>query len=462
MIAIILENNEEYVSPVFAIRNTGNSSEVLAFNRERTHIARIKMWYPSRKVFIVQWEGFDCKRGAWEGYEWVINNKDLWKSLRFGRQANIENFPDFKNYTQTITLPEWFEIKDDADIQSLMWASMGFHDSILTKIDTSGDQTQIEFDTTWGCIITVKFQGVLKSELVDNIGIIYDSVIKKTDDGFIWQVTCFESGEVGGVVDFLPVQGEPCIVCNKIEWGIKIGKSGYCSQTKQYTGLYDFYCDLKSVNENVFMKDDKLILNHKDDTLVIEWSGDCYRTYLNGKRERMKWEEQDVFEYASDFLTQLNPEDIDEEVLADVTSVKKLYIWHYLKYAALFSVLWSALGLLLVFLANMNWVLWAVLFLALSLYILFLTLWSSVKAKIKRYIITPTKIYYFCASQSNQVLNFSEIKHIRLHHSFIKKGVGTITIKQKGVVTFGYGLIAVNEAEKVYNIISQSLHKVES
>ena len=41
MIAIILENNEEYVSPVFAIRQAGWQSEVLAFNKERSHLRRI-------------------------------------------------------------------------------------------------------------------------------------------------------------------------------------------------------------------------------------------------------------------------------------------------------------------------------------------------------------------------------------------------------------------------------------
>ena len=65
MIAIILENNEEYASPVFAIRQAGWQTEVLAFNKERSHLRRIKMWHPRRQVFIVDWEKFDCKKFAW-------------------------------------------------------------------------------------------------------------------------------------------------------------------------------------------------------------------------------------------------------------------------------------------------------------------------------------------------------------------------------------------------------------
>ena len=75
MIAIISENSAEYFSPVFAIRQAGWQSEVLALDRERTHIRRIKMWYPRRQVFIVDWEEFDCKKSAWEGYDRVLQDK---------------------------------------------------------------------------------------------------------------------------------------------------------------------------------------------------------------------------------------------------------------------------------------------------------------------------------------------------------------------------------------------------
>lgn len=89
MIAIILENNEEYVSPVFAIRQAGWRSEVLAFNKERTHLRRIKIWRPRRQVFIVDWEKFACKKFAREGYDWVLQDKKLWKAVCFGKKAAL-------------------------------------------------------------------------------------------------------------------------------------------------------------------------------------------------------------------------------------------------------------------------------------------------------------------------------------------------------------------------------------
>lgn len=458
MIAIILENNEEYVSPVFAIRQAGWQSEVLAFNRERSHLRRIKIWHPRRQVFIVDWEEFGCKKFAWEGYDWVLQNKELWKTVRFGKKASIEDFPQFKEYSKEMVLPEWFEVKGERDIQSLMNVSMSFHDSIPIRIETDEKNIEIEFDTTWDCIITVKFEVVRASELVDRIGIIYDSALQKTDGGYVWKVTCFDPGEAGGIVGFLPVSGEPYIECDRIEWSIKIGKSKYCTQIKKNDSLYDFYLDLKSVSENVFLKEDKLILHHKNDTLIIEEGSKGYITTLDGRKERGQWEEQDIFEYAREFLTQVNPEDIKEEVLADVVPVKPLYILHYLKYAFLFAVAWAFVGVLILFLTNFQkgGVPVAVLFFSLCLVTIIFPLCSLINGKGIRYIITPTTIYYFNGSVSNLSLNISQIKDIKLYRSLIKRGIGTIKIKQKGGITFGYGLIAVNDAEKVYNLIKQN------
>ena len=457
MIAIIVENEEEYVSPVFAIRQAGWQSEVVAFNKENTQIGRIKMWVPRRKVFIVDWEKFGCKKFAWEGYDWVLEEKDLWKALRFQKKANIEDFPQFKAYSKKIILPEWFEIKDERDIQSLMNVSAGFHDSILTEIAENENDTQIEFDTNWGCIITVKFEDVRASGLIDRIGMIYDSVLEKTDGGYSWKVTCFDSGNVGGGIDFLPVSEEPYIDCDKIEWKIKISKSENCAVSKEDDLLSDLYLDLKSVSENVFLKDGKLTLHHKKDTLVIEESPKGTSVFLNGKKKRGKWEEQDIFEYAFDFLTQVAPEDITEEVLADVVSVKALYVWHSLKFALLFAVLWSAVGLLLLFFANVHCLLCTVLFFAVSLSVLIGSLFAAVRNREKRYVVTSTKIYYFDGNRLNKSLNIDDIKGIKLYRSLIKKKIGTIKIKQNGGITFGYGLIAVNEAEKVYHLIRQKI-----
>ena len=293
MKAIIYENGTKYASPVLAIKKAGWRTEVLVFNQERTRIRRVKMWKPERRVFIVDSGDFDCKVRGWEGCADVLEDDALQKAVRFGKTADIENFPQFKKYAEEITLAEWFEIEDERDIRSLMDVALGFHDSIPMRITAENADTEIEFDTTWNCTITLKFERVTASEFIDRIGIIYDSTLEKTADGFIWKVDCFDPGRVGGTVDLLPCSKEPYIVCGGIKWSIEPGKNTNSAKIKTYDDLYDFYCDLKTVSKNVFIEGDKLIARHKNDTLAIEKRPNGYITYLNGKREKGLWEDGD-------------------------------------------------------------------------------------------------------------------------------------------------------------------------
>lgn len=461
MLAIIIEDNTKYVTPIFAIKQIGWGSEVLAFNKEHTHLKRIKMWHSFRKVFIVKWEQFNYKKSSWEGYDWVLQDKKLWKALRFGKEANIEDFPQFKDYSKEIILPDWFEINDELDIQSLMNVSMSFHDSILIGIDRSENDIEIEFDTSWGCILKVKFKGIHSSKLIESIGMIYDSTIEKSEKGYIWEITCFDPGEVGGIIKNLPILEYPYIECDKIEWNIKIGKSEYFTEFKKYNSFYDFYLDLKNVSKDVFFKDDKLILHHKKDILTIEEDFDGYIVYLNGIKEHGKFEEQDIYEYAVEFLTQVNVEDIKEEILVDVVSSKPFYVLHYIKYALIFAISFFIIGLFTLFASNfkIGGIFLAILFFIISAIIILFSLWSLIKNEGKRYIVTSTTIYYFTNNISNQSLNISQIKDIKLCRSFLKKKIGTIKIKQKNCIGFGYGLIAINDAEEIYNIIEGIIKK---
>lgn len=104
MTAIIYDINTQstYVSPIFAIRT--NHSEVIALTPDRSGVKRIKMWNP-RCVYIVEHGEFDCTDGKWRGYDWVIGNENLRKSLKYGRTASIEDFPEFKKMTKKSFFP---------------------------------------------------------------------------------------------------------------------------------------------------------------------------------------------------------------------------------------------------------------------------------------------------------------------------------------------------------------------
>ena len=115
----IIKNKDgsTYVSPIFALKYAGWKSEVIVFDETFEKIKKIKMWHSGfggihRIVFVLE-NDFDTSGGDFAGYDWVINDKALFKALRSKKGVNIGYFPLFKNYCKEIQLPEFFEIKDD-------------------------------------------------------------------------------------------------------------------------------------------------------------------------------------------------------------------------------------------------------------------------------------------------------------------------------------------------------------
>ena len=92
----------------------------------------------------------------------------------------------------------------------------------MKRLEQDGEDIEIEFETSWQCNITVKFQGVKDSVFIDRVGIIYDSVLEKTVDGFLWKIRVCDAGGIGGIVAFESLPSDPYIVCKSIKWKIAI------------------------------------------------------------------------------------------------------------------------------------------------------------------------------------------------------------------------------------------------
>ena len=219
------KSGRTYVSPIFALKYVGWKSEAVAFDETFSKIIRIKLHDTGfggigRTVFVIE-NDFDTSKGDWAGFDWVINDKALFKALRSKRGAAVESFPLFKNYCKEIHLPERFEIKDDKDIASLEGVSFGFHDSLILEQAENENGIVVRFDTTWGCYITVTFEGVTEADFKEKVGQILDSEIKKTDDGFSFTVLDGFAGWIDGC-DYDSEMGEPYIKCKKIFWQIEI------------------------------------------------------------------------------------------------------------------------------------------------------------------------------------------------------------------------------------------------
>ena len=223
----IIKNKDgsTYVSPIFALKYTGWKSEAIVFDETFEKIKKIKMWNSGfsgihRIVFVLE-NDFDTSGGDFAGYDWVINDKALFKALRSKKGANIEDFPLFKEYCKDICVPDLFEIKDEKDIAALEDISFGFHDSLIHEYEEKDGSIVIRFDTTWDCYITVTFDGVVEADFKEKVGQILDSEIKKTDEGFSFTVLDGFAGWIDGC-DYEAEMGEPYIKCKRIFWQIEI------------------------------------------------------------------------------------------------------------------------------------------------------------------------------------------------------------------------------------------------
>ena len=119
---------------------------------------------------------FDTSGGDFAGYDWVINDKALFKALRSKKGVNIEDFPLFKEYCKDICVPDLLEIKNEKDIAALEDVSFGFHDSLIHEYEEKDGSIVIRFDTTWDCYITVTFDGVVEADFKEKVGEIYERI----------------------------------------------------------------------------------------------------------------------------------------------------------------------------------------------------------------------------------------------------------------------------------------------
>lgn len=350
MLAIIYDKSgTHYASPVFAIKYSGWSSEVLAFNKQFTQLKRFKLYSSDkigsvRRVFIVEWAEFSFGRGRWKGYDWVVNDKKLFSATRFARQASVEDFPQFRQYAHAYELPEYFSIDDKNDITSFMEASFGLHDSLINSVARTGDDITIDFNTTWGCFITAKFIGVKESREVEDIGQIYESRLDFTDGGIKFTVTACDGGVPGNIVDYEKELAGPYILCDKIHWRIRFPEERFSAVHSNNTPIESLYKDLKTdIPEAVTLENNMVNVRSGDDVISFEIYKGGVRVYYNGVKQRRYIEEQDVYDFAVDFAARLS----DDDILWKHSPRKACILADAFKKAVIPVALWLCLWLIL-------------------------------------------------------------------------------------------------------------------
>lgn len=231
MIAIIKHNHKTtyriakyktlYVTNVLAAKYDYGNSQAIVFDDSFTKILKLDMYRPMRTVYMIQEDNLEFKRGEWQGLDWVINDSELMAKLEKG-SVDIKDYPKAQEYAHKVELPEWFEIKNEADAKNLINISAGFHDGEPIKAIIDGNDMELVLDKSFACKFTLKFMDIVDMDIIGKAGIIYGSEMEVKDGIICWTITGSNFGWVNNIDWDRCPQISPYIKCKKILWKIDV------------------------------------------------------------------------------------------------------------------------------------------------------------------------------------------------------------------------------------------------
>jgi len=216
-----------YVSPLFALRFEGLSSLAVGLDESLTQVCLLKHWHRDPQTHLVTSGLFLLSNeygessAAWVGAEWFLRDEALFRRIMNVEQIPVADDPRFAPYARPITLPDWFEVKTQQDADDLECVSFDFHDATVDTLTEEDGDWIVRFDTSWECIITVRFCGVTKAYFKDVVYEILNSEITKTAEGFTFTVLNHLADLDEDQEPALP-DVKPYIQCKSILWKIEI------------------------------------------------------------------------------------------------------------------------------------------------------------------------------------------------------------------------------------------------
>lgn len=224
MIAIIKNKDKTtYCANILAIKPNRVDTQVITFNKDFTHIVKLYMWKPYHQVYMIQEDNLDFSIGKWKGLDWVINDSKLLKKLKKGI-VDIKDCPKAKEFAHNVELPEWFEIKSQEDCDNLINISAGFHDGEPIEAKIYENNIELVLDRSFGCKFSLKFMDIVDMDIINRIGLIYDSEMNIQDDNIIcWTVTGNQEGWIDGIDWEKHIETDPYIKCKKLLWKLELG-----------------------------------------------------------------------------------------------------------------------------------------------------------------------------------------------------------------------------------------------
>ncbi|MBO5778810.1 MAG: hypothetical protein J6R82_04495 [Clostridia bacterium] len=162
-----------YDSVIFAYTEAGFQSQIVVWNSLSTTLkviplfdgeASYVMGEQNYLILDAAIDGF-IQRGNTVGYPWLLEDEALLKKIRAGEALPEEILARCNALQDAISLPQWFEVTDEASAANLLWAGSNFHDSSICAIEQEDGFATITLSTWAGDILVRVKDPVLSPQL---------------------------------------------------------------------------------------------------------------------------------------------------------------------------------------------------------------------------------------------------------------------------------------------------------
>lgn len=145
MLAMIKDNDKQYISQVLAISNEKKfwDIKIIIFDKEYKSIKMIPMYRKEKikfrsgynlydEAFIFDYDEKDfIFNKKWHGLNEIIEDKNIIARLEQFDTIEISEIRHLKDCVKEIKIPEWYELKSKSDIKNLEMVSRDFHGAII-------------------------------------------------------------------------------------------------------------------------------------------------------------------------------------------------------------------------------------------------------------------------------------------------------------------------------------------
>jgi len=420
MIAQILHNGQVYNTPVVAYRERGWRRELVVFNRDFTELILLKTTF-GNQAFILNREGCACSRGGWRMEPWLEGEALLWKALCRRKRVSVQEFPLLQAYAIPPQIPDWYEMKTELDVVTLMSLCMGFHDSRLIRINSGESCIELRFDTSWGCYLTLRCLDVVREEGLRENTVFGEATLRWNAERGLWHWS-------GGVGD-----GAPQVLCRRLLWHPTVETRAYRKHHRNYKGIEELWEDLSEEYPSVTLRDGVITLINGDDRMEVWETSSGYVSVLNNGKKEI-YEDQVIYWAADDFMTEAR-EPAPNFIWQFTPSRKSYALWLLPRILAV-PVLWLLVGLVLALTREMGWIAFGALCaLPVFLSLLIGVTWCLTQ-RVPFFGFTKTKLYVI-DNETVREASFAQVKDFRLRHFWWRPSAGSVRIRlEKGRLYF--------------------------